>query len=65
MNDKLRDLAQQADFCGEDLKNTVFGTCTITAIEYLHALIVQECIDCAHRNGDNVDYLKEQLNIKS
>lgn len=32
--------------------------------ELLVELVVQECMDVAFRNGDNVDYLKQHFGIK-
>ena len=42
MNQRIKDLAEQAGFTGQGFQNTVPGTCQETALENFADLIVQE-----------------------
>lgn len=63
MNERLKQLAAQAGFLGEDLDKTVFGTCHSTALENFAELILEECLTVASYGGEFVSRPKlvEQL----
>jgi hypothetical protein len=61
MNKRILELAEQAGFTVE---NGHIQSLAYKQTEKLAELIVQECIDHAFNNGDNVDYLKQYFGVE-
>ena len=58
MNERIRQLAEQCESFGSwDNKTYSFDK------EKFAELIIEECIDYAFANGDNVDYLKQYFGV--
>ncbi len=57
MNEQIREFAKQAGFYkyGDDFEEI---------IEKFAELIIEECVDYALANGDNVDYLKQYFGVE-
>jgi hypothetical protein len=57
MNEQIREFAKQAGFYkyGDDFEEI---------IEKFAELIIEECVDYAFANGDNVDYLKQYFGVE-
>ena len=57
MNERIKEFAKQAGFYkyGDDFEDS---------IEKFAALIIEECVDYAFANGDNVDYLKQYFGVE-
>ena len=57
MNERIKEFAKQAGFYkyGDDFEDI---------IEKFAALIIEECVDYAFANGDNVDYLKQYFGVE-
>ena len=56
MNERLTQLAKEARY----IRHFEFSE---TQLEKFAKLIVQECVDYAFANGDDVDYLKQYFGI--
>lgn len=57
MNERIKQLLSQAGVHYEVMpKDTVY--------EKFAALIIEECVDYAFTNGDNVDYLKQYFGVE-
>ncbi len=58
MNERIRQLAEQCESFGSwDNKTYSFDK------EKFAELIIEECVDYAFANGDNVDYLKQYFGV--
>ena len=57
MNERIKEFAKQAGFYkyGDDFEDI---------IEKFAELIIEECVDYAFANGDNVDYLKQYFGVE-
>jgi hypothetical protein len=51
MNERIKELAEQAGFIGKGFQNTVMGTCQETALENFAELIVRDCAEAALAKG--------------
>ena len=59
MNERIRQLAEQCESFGSwDNKTYSFDK------EKFAKLIIEECVDYAFANGDNVDYLKQYFGVE-
>jgi hypothetical protein len=57
MNERIKELLSQAGVHYEVMpKDTVY--------EKFAELIIEECVDYAFANGDNVDYLKQYFGVE-
>lgn len=71
MNERIRELAKQAHRLAVIASNSQPHICAVGS-DYFNALekekfaelIVEECIDIAHSEGDNVAYLKDYFGVK-
>ena len=59
MNERIKQLAEQCESFGSwDNKTYSFDK------EKFAKLIIEECVDYAFANGDNVDYLKQYFGVE-
>jgi hypothetical protein len=59
VNERIRQLAEQCESFGSwDNKTYSFDK------EKFAKLIIEECVDYAFANGDNVDYLKQYFGVE-
>jgi len=58
MNERIKQLAKQAGFCGTGFHNTLPGTTQEDALKNFAELIVRECTNVclAQRDPDNLNY---------
>lgn len=49
MNERIRELAKQAGFCGTGFRNTLPGTTQEDALKNFAELIVEECANIIHK----------------
>ena len=59
MNKHLKKIADEARFV-----DTIDYPDQDVIFEKFAELIIRECIDIAHANGDNIDYLTKQFGLK-
>jgi hypothetical protein len=61
MNERIKELAEQAGY-----EKDMFGVghWDMPECKKFAELIIQECIDHAFNNGDNVDYLKQYFGVE-
>jgi hypothetical protein len=71
MNPRVKELAKQSGFYFYDLHNIdgqdygeTIEADSWTAAEKFAKLIIQECIDIAHTEGDKIDYLKNYFGVE-
>lgn len=68
MNERMLELARQAkiEFTLDPTERPIraFVECWEDELAEFAELIVQECIDIAHSEGDNVAYLKDYFGVK-
>jgi len=77
MNERIKELAEQAGFCGTGFHNTLPGTTQEDALKNFAELLIQECVRCAEgewiRNGDTehnravsgvIESIKERFGVE-
>ena len=65
MNDLIKELADQAVSFRLDPDSECYEALIHPEdLELFAALIIEECVDYAFANGDNVDYLKQHFGVE-
>ena len=65
MNDLIKELADQAVSFRLDPDSECYEAMIHPEdLERFAALIIEECVDYAFANGDNVDYLKQYFGVE-
>jgi hypothetical protein len=64
MNEQIRQLVLQAKIGTADFDAGSYYVATPDRMQKFAKLIIEECVDYAFANGDNVDYLKQYFGVE-